>query len=228
MLRISIATDNLEDALVVHGPRNVYRASKSAMGSAAYRVQGEVQRQIRGRIGWPGKRTRFRSKRGMSFWARFIKYRVVDAAGFAGGGGFETRGLTAVVGPAKDDRRGFVTLEGDSVANSKADSWTGPKLYRNTVLRDSPFLRAVFHRFEHGRDIPVTAAMRKRLAAAGMPVRKATQALDFQPRPIFGPARQRQAAWLPAFFAARFAENLARYQSGLSMSDWRKIRSEAR
>ncbi len=212
---ISLELDVHEAVRVLkhHGPENINRATWSALGSVGYKVAAEVKRQIRGGYGWPRKATRFRRKRGMRWWARFIKYRRFDqqAANVASGAGVQAgaRGMSVVILPLKDDRHGTVEIDGRN--------------YRRMRQRDSRYLHAVFRKFEEGETFRVTPAMRRRLAAYGMPVKKRTTVLRYQPRPIFGPAWNRQKTWLPVYFNNKFFDNLYRYQSGLSVREWRRL-----
>ncbi|MGW8161035.1 MAG: hypothetical protein ACWGN1_02185 [Desulfobulbales bacterium] len=216
LLGIEVLNDKaVSDALSIHGPKNVDRAAYSALGSVGYRVAQEVKKQIYGRYGWPDKETKWRRKTrgGMRWWARFIKYRRFRAGGIANVSTFlsaSVGNMGVVILPAKDTKK---RIEGS--------------YYTVMQERRSPFLKAVFHRFELGRTIAVTDKMRKRLAGGGVPIKKTTRTLYFKPRPIFKPAWQRQQHWLPAFFYNKFFDNLNRYQSGLSVRDWNDLKDAA-
>ena len=117
--------------------------------------------------------------------------------------------MTLVVLPAKDGRQG-----------GQAGSYT--------KQRDSKFLSAVFHRFEHGERIHVSASMKKKLAAMSgrkLKMRKETTEINFPARPIFGPAWNRQKQWAPAFFTHKFLDNLDRYMAGVSVRKWKKMKA---
>lgn len=202
MLELGMDVKDVVDSLAHHGPKNVDRASRSALGSLGYKLRAEVQKQIRGGYGWPRKVSRFPAKKGMRWWARFIRYRVFDeqAMNVASGMGVQAgaRGQTLQILPAKDQK-------GET---------------------DDKFLSALFYRFEHGRRIKVTPSMRRKLAGrtdGKLGIKKETSEINFQARPIFGPAWGRQKTWAPAFFTNKFLDNLARYQSGMSVYDWKNI-----
>lgn len=231
MLDLDLDIQEVVENMRVTYPRFVDRASRSALASLGYELGRDLKDKIRRGTGWPAKRTNFRQKRGMKWWSKFIRYKVFDeqANNLSSGRGVQAgaAGQTLVIRPGATKSDGWADAEGNKLdlrtSAGKAYKASGGQLYRRLVDRPKAdkFVAAVFRRFETGKLIRVTARMRWRLLADGLPLKKSTKTLYFAPRPIFKPVWSRQGRKAPAFFTRKFFDNLNRYLAGVTASQWK-------
>ncbi len=187
------------------------RARKSALKSAGWMVQQELRNHIEygGSSDWPGLHpltAAFKKKRTKSGKGNWIKRRFAPHSPMFWLGKFA---------------RYRVDSEGTFVQIDFGKSRRGQP---GTV---DPQLASTVRRTEKGERIPVTDAMRGKLAATRrkrpkkqtpgatyFPLKKSTHVLTVPKRPVFAPVWKKVKSKIPVHFESKFYKALDRYRTG--------------